>query len=147
MGVFQSNVFQNNVFQGPHGAATPAESFAPAAGGFWPDRDREKEWRKRRKKLQELEEIIARAAGLIPADVPQAKAVKEAAKKVEAAVEELGETPAEAAPALPPFDTQWLVAAVNSIQQALRDYKAARHEELRRRLEEDDEDVLLLLED
>lgn len=124
-----------------HGSDAPVASVSGGAGGWWgTDHDPAENWKKRRRKINELDEIIRRAAGQIPDDVPEAVVAKAAVAKIEKAVDVVSEPPPRVAVPLPPeVDLRALAAEVTAVRAALQHYKA------RRALEEDDEDILLLL--
>jgi hypothetical protein len=156
---FQANAFQNDAFQIDQVAVSQPE-FNPGAGGGWgywkgasTEADQAEAWKRRNKKLKELEDIIRRAAGEIPDDAPEKKVAKAAAAKVEQAAGVQQHPILKSAP--PPTIAPQLVEARRA-EQALLAYKARKEIELEqyksRRLaeliaeaEEDDEDVLLLL--
>jgi hypothetical protein len=143
------------------------EQFNPGAGGGWAwkgastEEDQLEAWKRRRKKLKELEDIIKRAAGEIPDDAPEKQVVEAAADKVEQAAEVQQHPIIKTAP--PPSIAPLLAAAQRAEQAllaykarkisffvrnkaaALERYKSQRLAELIAEAEEDDEDVLLLL--
>jgi hypothetical protein len=152
------------------GAAVASEpAFNPGAGGGWgfwkgasTEKDQDDAWKRRRKKLKELEDIIRRAAGEIPDDVPEKKVVKAAAATVEkaAAVKQhplfrRAAPPPPIAPllaaahraeqALIAYKTRKFELVLEQRAAALEKYKSERLAQLIAEAEEDDEDVLLLL--
>lgn len=128
------------------GAAIVVDAKRIAAGGTWYGHGKvEDEWKRRKKKINDLEEAIKRASGEIPQDVPEAVVVKEAVKVIEKAAEVVSEPPPRivAAPLPPEIDLAPLIAAAERVEAAIKDYKARKLAELRA-AEEDEEDVLLL---
>jgi hypothetical protein len=144
-------------------------AFNPGAGGGWgfwkgasTEKDQDDAWKKRRKKLKELEDIIRRAAGEIPDDAPEKQPVKAAAVTVEkaAAVKQhplfrRAAPPPPIAPllaaahraeqALLAYKTRKFELVLEQRAAALEKYKSERLAQLIAEAEEDDEDVLLLL--
>jgi hypothetical protein len=165
-GAFQSSAFQNTAFQVE--VAAGAEQFNPGAGGGWgywkgasTEADQAEAWKRRKKKLRELEDIIRRAAGELPDDVPEKKVVAAAAATVEkaAAVQQhpilRSAPPPPIAPllaaahraeqALIAYKTRKFELVLEQRAAALEKYKSERLAQLIAEAEEDDEDVLLLL--
>jgi hypothetical protein len=124
------------------------EEFPHAAGGVWmSDEPASEQWKKRRKKAEELEEAIRRAAGLIPPSAPEGQLVREEVKKASTIVEAVPRAKWwRAAPKPEAIDLRPLIEAAQRVDRAIKDYKARIAEE-KRRQEEDDEDILLLLDD
>jgi hypothetical protein len=168
-GAFQANAFENTAFQVDGSVVVDPPEFNPGAGGGWgfwkgasTEKDQDDAWKKRRKKLKELEDIIRRAAGEIPDDVPEKKVVKAAAATVEkaAAVKQhplfrRAAPPPPIAPllaaahraeqALIAYKTRKFELVLEQRAAALEKYKSERLAQLIAEAEEDDEDVLLLL--
>jgi hypothetical protein len=165
---FQSSAFQNSAFQIEVVAGGGEPEFNPGAGGGWgyfqgasTEADQTEAWKRRKKKLKELEDIIRRAAGEIPDDAPEKKVAKAAAASVEKAAAVNQHPILKSAPP-PPIAP--LLAAAHRAEQALLAYKTRKFElvleqraaalekykserlaQLIAEAEEDDEDVLLLL--
>src|SRR5262249_14206576 len=102
------------------------------------------------RKLRELDDLIDRAAGIIPETAPEAEILEEAAEKVEAATAAIALRSDQPKPSLrkflpplPPFDLKRMQAEIARVERALNEFKA-RVAELR---EQEDEEILLLLED
>jgi hypothetical protein len=163
---FQASAFQNSAFQIEVVAGGP--EFNPGAGGGWgywkgasTEADQAEAWKRRKKKLKELEDIIRRAAGELPDDVPEKKVVAAAAATVEkaAAVQQhpilKSAPPPPIAPllaaahraeqALLAYKTRKFELVLEQRAAALEKYKSERLAQLIAEAEEDDEDVLLLL--
>jgi hypothetical protein len=167
-GAFQANAFQNTAFQVDGSVVVDPPEFNPGAGGGWgywkgasTEADQAEAWKRRKKKLKELEDIIRRAAGELPDDVPEKKVVAAAAATVEKAAAVHQHPILKSAPP-PPIAP--LLAAAHRAEQALLAYKTRKFElvleqraaalekykserlaQLIAEAEEDDEDVLLLL--
>jgi hypothetical protein len=164
---FQASAFQNSAFQIEVVAGGEPE-FNPGAGGGWgywkgasTEADQAEAWKRRKKKLKELEDIIRRAAGELPDDVPEKKVVAAAAATVEkaAAVQQhpilRSAPPPPIAPllaaahraeqALIAYKTRKFELVLEQRAAALEKYKSERLAQLIAEAEEDDEDVLLLL--
>ena len=122
-----------------------AEFTSVVGAGNWPDRSAE-DIKRRRKKAEELEEAIRRAAGLIPPDAPEGKAARDEVKKASILVEEAPGAKRRRAVSPPQVDLRPLIEAAQRVERSIKDYKARIAEE-RRRQEEDEEDILLLLAD
>ena len=166
-GAFQASDIQNTAFQVEVAAGAEPE-FNPGAGGGWgyfqgasTEADQAEAWKRRKKKLKELEDIIRRAAGELPDDVPEKKVVAAAAATVEkaAAVQQhpilKSAPPPPIAPllaaahraeqALLAYKTRKFELVLEQRAAALEKYKSERLAQLIAEAEEDDEDVLLLL--
>ena len=104
------------------------------------DKDRSQRWRKRRKQLETISDLLDGISQEIPADVPEAQVARQAEKAIEKAADKL----AEDAP-LPAFDWRGLARDVAAAQAALEQAEKAHAAYLARVEEDDDEDALLLM--
>ena len=137
------------VTSGYGGGAAPPEDVALLSGGSYQglrkrfadeDRDRNNRWRKRRKQLETISNLIDGITEEIPADVPEAQVARAAVKAIEKAADKL----AEDVP-LPAFDWRGLARDVAAAQAALAQAERAFAAYQARVEDEDDEDALLLM--
>lgn len=104
------------------------------------DKDRNQRWRKRRKQLETISNLVDGIKQEIPSDLPEA----EVARLAEKAVEKAADTLAQDVP-LPAFDWSGLARDVAAAQAALKQAETAYAAYQARVAEDDDEDVLLLM--
>ena len=137
------------VTSGYGGGAAPPEDVALLSGGSYQglrkrfadeDRDRNNRWRKRRKQLETISNLIDGITEEIPADVPEAQVARAAVEAIEKAADKL----AEDVP-LPAFDWSGLARDVAAAQAALAQAERAYVAYQARIEDEDDEDALLLM--